>query len=260
MDVRLVSYTRNPIFTAERAAAKCYNSTPSMKGAIIDACYKSGHLSVMEHMSFTFDIRGISRVTLAQLTRHRIASFSVRSQRYCSESNSAWICPPSIQKGNQRARDVFNASMKASKKAYNELRDLGVPQEDARYVLPEATCTELVCTMNMRELINFCNLRLCNRAQWEIRELAKEMRRVVGDAIPLLKKYLKPRCEANRKHPYCPEEHSCGKHKTLDELWGEGEEDEILDEMEQIVAPDYKYEDEDDDVVDDEDEPNPNLD
>lgn len=154
------------------AAAICTDSKNperALKGAL--SC---GHESVLEHMSITFLIEGISRVTLAQLTRHRIASFSVQSQRYCEMREIETTVPEAISNSVYWRNEVekLNLLMFA---AYTGMIADGIAAEDARYILPEATCTKLVMTMNARELRHFFSLRACNRAQLEIRELADKM-------------------------------------------------------------------------------------
>ena len=135
---------------------------------------KMGHASTMEHVSFTFGIEGVSRVLTHQLVRHRLASYSQQSQRYVAEHDFEYILPPSIEE-KPEAKERFQSLMDDIQKAYNELADMGIPKEDARYVLANATETKIVVTMNARSLMHFFNLRCCNRAQWEIRELAYKM-------------------------------------------------------------------------------------
>ena len=221
MEVTLTKYTQNPISCIEAAACNCYNSKPA-KGAIAKSCYLSGHESVFEFADFTFHISGVSRALLAQLTRHRIASFAVRSQRYCDESAFDYVIPKSIEK-DEKALFAYKSFMTNCAFAYLELVKLGVPKEDARMVLPNACCTTLELKMNGRELMHFCNERLCSRAQWEIRELAKKMidemrskaEKDFDKELLEFTSYLVPKCEA-RGYNICPEKSSCGRHFTLD--------------------------------------------
>lgn len=215
--VRLIAHTPDPLSVIESAAAVCYNSKPTKSGRIAKQCYKSGHTSVFEHASFTFEITGVSRALLAQITRHRIASFSVRSQRYCSEDDFATVIPNSVQKNN--ADNIFRSAIVACRSAYKRMVNAGVPKEDARFVLPNACETTIVMTMNMRELINFCGLRMCSRAQWEIRGVAIAMAECVREVEPQLAEYLRPNCERYAPYYFCTETHGCGKHPMLSEVF-----------------------------------------
>ena len=218
MKVTLTRITENPILAIEEAASNCYDSEPSSEGKIMDSCIKSGHTSVTEFCTYTFHIEGVSRALLAQLTRHRHAGYAVRSQRYCSEDNTGFVVPRSIY-NNKEAWYVYGALMREIKKAYQELQDLGVPNEDARYVLPNACETVIEVTMNHRALMNFMNERLCTRAQWEIRECAKQMKQCIKDIHPKLAESLVPKCEKYKQYPFCPETKSCGRHKKLSEVY-----------------------------------------
>ena len=158
MNVELISWTVDPVATVAEAASVCYNSSPNTK--IVKQCLESGHDSIVEHMSFTFRIRGISRCASQQLVRHRIASYSQRSQRYCSEDGAKMVVPPSIEK-NSAARGIYNKIMLRIEEAYNDLLALEIPNEDARFILPNACETEIYMTMNLRSLKHFMNERLC---------------------------------------------------------------------------------------------------
>lgn len=175
MEVKLTRITQNPVDAIEEAASNCYDSEPS-GGRIMKACYRSGHHSVLEFAQFTFHISGVSRALLAQLTRHRIASFAVRSQRYCSEDGFEYVIPPSI-KENEKALEFYKQMMESLDEGYHALSEnFGIPNEDARFILPNACATTLEISMNGRELIHFFNERMCTRAQWEIRALAYKMK------------------------------------------------------------------------------------
>lgn len=171
--------------------------------------------SPFEHCAFTFGIEGVSRALLSQITRHRIgASFSVRSQRYCSEDDFQYVIPKSIQR-HEKHCVRYKALMADIQNLYNKLVELGVPKEDARMILPNACETRMIVTMNVRELWHFFNLRCCNRAQWEIRELANKMLELCKEASPLLFEHAGAACVKG----YCPEgDMSCGKAPTLDAL------------------------------------------
>ena len=218
MQVSLERYTDMPVEAIEAAARNCYDSKNSRTGAIMDHCYKSGHQSVLEFCTFTWHIEGISRACLAQLTRHRLSSFAVRSQRYCNEDGFEFVVPPSIL-GNETALELYLNVMGSIQSSYKDLQSLDIPNEDARMVLPNACCTTLEVSMNLRSFIHFCNERCCNRAQWEIRDLAYKMKHLVEASVPQLKLYLGPKCEVHIGHPFCTEAKSCGRHKTLKEVY-----------------------------------------
>ncbi|MGQ4914700.1 MAG: FAD-dependent thymidylate synthase [Candidatus Asgardarchaeia archaeon] len=144
-----------------------------------------GHLSVVEHASFTFAIWDFSRIVSQQLTRHRIASFTQRGQRYVKVKKPDVVTPPTIT-DKPELKKLFDEAIMYSYKTYKQLLDAGIPKEDARFVLPNATKTMLIMTMNARELLHFFNLRLCARAQWEIRELAFKMLEQVLEVAPTI--------------------------------------------------------------------------
>lgn len=219
MNVELTRVTENPIDAIEEAASNCYDSKPS-GGRIMRACYKSGHHSVLEFAQFTFHISGVSRALLAQLTRHRIASFAVRSQRYCSEDGFEYVIPPSI-KENEKALSDYTTMMQCINSWYENLRELGIPNEDARMILPNACETTLEVSMNGRELIHFMNERLCTRAQWEIRELANKMKiclRKYNDQCAQFAEFCVPKCESYGEIAMCPEHKSCGRAPTIKQI------------------------------------------
>ena len=206
MNVTLIRYTPEPDKLCGEAAAICtgYTGDPlkALRGAL-----ESGHESVAEHAGFTFRIEDVSRVLLAQLTRHRLASFSVQSQRYCGISYNMAM-PESVRNASSHVYDVFLDAVESSYKAYDWLIENGIPAEDARMVAPEGETTELVMTMNARELRHFFSLRCCNRAQWEIRELAWRMLKEVCVVAPELFENAGPGCLRGA----CPEgKRSCGK-------------------------------------------------
>ena len=224
MKVELISWTNNPVGTVAKAASACYDSTPDRK--IVSQCLASGHHSVIEHMNFTFKIEGVSRALTHQLVRHRIASYSQRSQRYCSEEGTKMVVPPSIEQNNV-ARDIYNKIMWRIEEAYQDLQALEIPNEDARFVLPNACETTIYMTMNLRTLAHFMNERLCTRAQWEIRKMAQEMKKAIKENqfemhlddldMELIIGVCVPKCEAG-KIKFCPEHKSCGRQKTAKEI------------------------------------------
>ncbi|HAU84921.1 MAG TPA: FAD-dependent thymidylate synthase [Lachnospiraceae bacterium] len=216
MNVTLVRVTENPVNAIEQAASNCYDSTPTKSGAIMKSCYKSGHHSVLEFCNFHFHIEGVSRALLAQLTRHRMASYAVRSQRYVREDGFGFVIPDTIKK-DQFSSVLYRAAMDKIKSAYDGLIKSGIPPEDARYILPNACETVVDVSMNLRELIHFMNERLCTRAQWEIRRMATGMKNVVTEQYPEFADMLVPKCEV---HGFCPEEKTCGRHPRLNDLVG----------------------------------------
>ncbi len=190
MKVTLVQATPNPIETIAQIASICYDSDPKNPLALVEHLYNNGHMSVMEHIYFTFKIEGISRACSHQLVRHRHCSFTQRSQRYCSEDGFEYVTPPTVDDG------LFWNEMTEIQDWYKYHQERGsVPNEDARYILPNACATSLYLSCNLRELIHMCNERLCTRAQWEIRELVTNMRQLVD---PQLQFMLVPKCKSGR--------------------------------------------------------------
>lgn len=189
MKVTLIQATPNPIETIAQIASICYDSDPKDAMKLVKHLYKGGHHSVFEHIYFTFKIEGISRACSHQLVRHRHCSFTQRSQRYCSEDGFDFVRPSTIEDYN------MDCTMGRIEGWYNGLQAIGVPNEDARYILPNACATSLYLSCNLRELIHMANERLCTRAQWEIRELVKAMCQLVN---PRLHFMLVPKCKSGR--------------------------------------------------------------
>lgn len=205
MKVTLIRYTQDADRLAGEAAALCYKGKNPARS--LEIAMDGGHESVVEHASFTFLIEGVSRVLLAQLTRHRLASFSVQSQRYCG-ANLDLVVPDSMVRP-ELVNDIIEAK-KAVEKLYKKATKLGVPDEDARYFTFQAGKTLLMVTMNARELRHFFSLRCCSRAQWEIRHLARQMLALCQDVAPKLFADAGPGCVRG----HCPEgEKSCGKER-----------------------------------------------
>lgn len=217
MKVTLTRVTENPIGAIEEAACNCYDSEPT-GGKIMKSCYKSGHHSVLEFADFTFHIEGVSRALTHQLVRHRLASYAQRSQRYCGENNFDYIIPHSIEK-NPQALEQYKDVMEHLKNMYQLMQEEGIPNEDARYILPNACETVIEVKMNFRTLIHFMNERLCTRAQWEIRQMALLMKKAVEEQYPELAKYLVPKCEIHEGMPFCTEHSTCGRHPKLREIY-----------------------------------------
>lgn len=232
MKVTLLTHTPDAEKIIAAAAKLCYASadidtvleglTPEKTDKFIAMLASLGHESPIEHVTFTFGIEGVSRSLLAQITRHRIASFSVQSQRYVKENNFTFVTPPAIAEDpkslalyDQTMTDIFAAYQKLAdtlQQRYSETMDPKAAEkkaiEDARFVLPNACATKMMVTMNARSLMNFFKLRCCNRAQWEIRELATEMCMLVKGVAPTLFQFAGPACV----HGACPEgKMTCGK-------------------------------------------------
>ncbi|HRR91594.1 MAG TPA: FAD-dependent thymidylate synthase [bacterium] len=214
MKVELLSYTPEPDRVVAISARLCYSKigiselaeklTDDKIKDLLKKLESSGHLSPFEHANFTFGIEGISRVTSHQLVRHRIASYSQQSQRYVKMSNGEFVIPPSIKKNSSASELVYNLNDMAMS-VYNKLIQLGIPEEDARYILPQGITTKIIVTMNARELLHFFNLRCCLRAQWEIRTMANLMLRKVKEVAPIIFEKAGPSCFSGP----CPEEGPC---------------------------------------------------
>lgn len=232
MNVTLLAHTPNPERLVATAARLCY-SADDVETIMNEMCdhdvekqikllQSIGHESPIEHVCFTFAIEGVSRSILAQITRHRLASFSVRSQRYV-KAESAFIVPDEIANDEEAFPD-FNEAIDMASRMYSRItRKLKTKYigdgmdakaaekkaiEDARFVLPNAACTSMVMTMNARELLHFFRLRCCNRAQWEIREVADEMLKQCKEVAPTIFENAGAPCVSGK----CPEGRmSCGK-------------------------------------------------
>ena len=241
MNIKLISHTENPEKVVAAAAKLCYskseigtlmdNLTDEKVCEFLDRLSNLNHSSPTEHASFTFGIEGVSRSFLAQISRHRLASLSVQSQRYVDMTNAGFVMPEEFA-DDEPASKTFEDAVGYALESYEGLRKYltvryirsGLDtnsaekkaQEDARYVLPEACCTKMIITMNARELNHFFNLRCCNRAQWEIRECAEKMLALVYPIAPHLFKNAGPSCVCGA----CPEgSMSCGKAKEMREKY-----------------------------------------
>lgn len=252
MKVTLITHTPEPEKVIATAAKLCYSAsdigslydglTDEKVQSFIDMLVSIGHESVMEHVTFTFGIEGVSRACTHQLVRHRIASYSQKSQRYVNENGFEFITPPEIA-AVPEAKKIFDEEMERLTECYNKLADVltekhkkeliesGVDEkkaaskarkqanEDARFILPNACETKIVVTMNVRSLFNFFKHRCCSRAQWEIRAVADEMLRLCAKAAPNVFKKAGPSCVMTGR---CPEgKMSCGKMKEMQEKYEE---------------------------------------
>lgn len=217
--VDLISKPDNMLKTVYTACRTCYsadspiniyNSTDDEEKMLklIERVISSGHFSTIEHIQVSFAISNVSRACTHQLVRHRHMSFSQKSQRYVKEKGQFdYIIPPTIEK-NPELKEKFEKFMGDISSVYNEFVDAGIPAEDARFVLPNAAASSMVASLNLREMIHLANLRLCTRAQYEIRILVKSMCEVLVEQEPWLKSYLVPKCE---RLGFCDEDKSCGR-------------------------------------------------
>ena len=224
--VALLQYTPAPAETIALAARLCYSDSDieslsdKSKGTadeFVQKLFDLGHLSPIEHASFTFGVEGVSRALLAQITRHRIASFSVQSQRYVKQKEMNYIIPDTVKSLGDDAVNEFKEQMSQIHAWYLGWLEKGLPAEDARFVLPNAAETRMVITMNAREIMHFFNLRCCDRAQWEIRTLAWTMLGIARrEAMSLFEKSGGPACVCSGK---CSEgKMSCKKMAQMKKL------------------------------------------
>lgn len=196
MNVELLYHTPDPERAIATAARLCYapvgaaelmESMPEERvKSVLSTIMKSGHFSTLEHASYTFAIDGVSRALTHQLVRHRLASFNQQSQRYVKFANGLETIKPDTVADNPEANALFDEAIEFAKDAYVKLLDMGIPAEDARYLLPNAAETKIVVTMNVRELLHFFEVRCCNRAQWEIRDLAHKMLELARPTAPFV--------------------------------------------------------------------------
>lgn len=196
MQVELLYHTPDPERAIATAARLCYapvgaselmETMPEERiKSVLSTIMRSGHFSTLEHASYTFAIDGVSRALTHQLVRHRLASFNQQSQRYVKFKDGVPVVKPASVAASSETEAVFDQAIAACVEAYKKLLDAGVPAEDARYLLPNAAESKIVVTMNVRELLHFFSLRCCNRAQWEIRELAHRMLELARPTAPFI--------------------------------------------------------------------------
>ncbi|MDR2866106.1 MAG: FAD-dependent thymidylate synthase [Methanomassiliicoccaceae archaeon] len=217
MIVKLLAHTVNADKICASAGNSCYSERPSHElmddgedpERILSKIVGMGHHSVVEHATFTFSVQGVSRALTHQLVRHRVASFSQQSQRYVSLKEPTYVIPETIRE-DPEALSVYTRMMDSIWESYRKLCDR-VPAEDARYILPNGTTTNITITMNARELLHFFSLRTCNRAQREIRDMADMMLMICRDVSPVVFRNAGPPCIRGP----CPEgKLSCGKPRT----------------------------------------------
>ena len=214
MIVKLLAYTQNADAICAAAGNSCYSERPSYEivedinsEKVLSRIVGMGHHSVIEHAVFTFSVEGVSRALTHQLVRHRVASYSQQSQRYVSMKEPSYVTPHTVQ-DDPEALKVFEDTMAEIWAAYGKLESMGIPAEDARYLLPNGCTTNITITRNARELLHFFSLRCCNRAQWEIREMADRMLELCREVSPVIFRDAGPPCVRGP----CPEgKLSCGK-------------------------------------------------
>jgi thymidylate synthase (FAD) len=210
MNVKLIGFTPNPEKLPAMAAKLTHSKTKPEEldkssdeelQNILEYVVNLGHTSVIEHTCFTFAISDVSRSLTHQLVRHRIASYAQQSQRYVNLNNPTFVIPPTIEK-NKKMKKAYQETMDVIWKQYNKLLEMNIPAEDSRYILPNATCTNIIITMNARSLLNFFELRCCLHAQWEIRKCANKMLHEVKKIAPTIFKNAGPSCKTKN---VCPE-------------------------------------------------------
>lgn len=212
-DILKTIYTACRTCYSADAPINIYNSTNDNEKMLklIERVISSGHFSTIEHIQVSFAISNVSRACTHQLVRHRHMSFSQKSQRYVKEKGQFdYIIPPTIEK-KPELKEKFENFMGEISKLYCEFTEAGIPAEDARFVLPNAAASSMVASLNLREMIHLANLRLCTRAQYEIRTLVKMMCDELISQEPWLKQYLVPKCE---RLGFCDEDNSCGRVPT----------------------------------------------
>lgn len=208
MKVTLINYTPNPEQAIIDAAAVCWQSTP--REQILHHIIKAGHWTPLEFAGFNFRVQGVSRALTHQLVRKRVGvAFCQESQRYVDYKNNCdFVAPPSIV-CDAEATQIYNAALYRAWETYEQLRNLDIPPEDARFVLPNACESTISMSINYHALIDLCKERLCSRAQWEIRAMVAEMKKEVEKISPTLAGYLQPKCYWLKN---CPEAKGCGLH------------------------------------------------
>ncbi len=223
LEVRLISIPDNLLDVVYTACRTCYSPDGAVEIyenhtgdkekmlSLIKKVISSGHYSTIEHIQLSFAINNISRAATHQLVRHRHMSFSQKSQRYVREKGEIdYVIPPAIEANRELCRK-FENFIKITSDLYQEFINNGIKSEDARSILPNAAVSSIVTSLNLRELIHLANLRLCTRAQLEIRMVVKKMCALVEEKEPWLAEHLVPKCE---RLGYCDEDNSCGRMKT----------------------------------------------
>lgn len=221
MKVELIAYTEGADHVCNLAAKNCVSEempelfemdTEGFVYLVDSECKSlkhalaSGHESVAEHATFTFAIEGVSRVTEIQLVRHRIgASYAIQSGRYCTRDPTNYVIPFDTENFNM---DFIRGFDRALRHLDEYMEKEGISAEDRRYFYPQGLKTNIVVTVNARELLHMASERMCVRAQWEIREMVSEMVRLAKVVAPILFENAGPKCE---RLGYCPERKGCGR-------------------------------------------------
>ncbi len=218
MQVKLLSYTPEPVKAIVLAAANCWQSighegTPEQI-RLLNHIVQAGHWTPLEFAVFNFEISGVSRALTHQLVRKRVGvAFAQESQRYVVQDGFDYVTPPNINYCNEKflyidrtARQIYIHAMRIAQASYEQLTALGIPAEDARYILPNACTSTIHMSINYHALLDLAKERLCSRAQWEIRELVGKLKDVVWDASALLAEYMQPKCYWLKR---CPEGREC---------------------------------------------------
>lgn len=190
--------------TSDKIPTKEDDTSKALRSAIC-----SGHESILEHFTMTFAVSGVSRALTHQLVRHRLASYSQQSQRYVNMDEFEYVIPKSIEGASDDVYNEYLSLMDAIDKTYQSFIGRGIPEEDARYILPNACCTNIIVTVNARELRHMAEERMCAKAQWEIRQLVTEMVRQAKEVAPTLFADAGPKCE---KTHICYERNGCGRY------------------------------------------------
>lgn len=228
MKVNLMQYTPEADELAFFSARRCYsgksyddlesevyNKDKEDMSIFLQEMVAIGHHSIFEHASFTFHIEGASRITEQQLTRHRLASYSIQSSRYTSRGNFQTVIPDTVIESDEA--ESYKKGINAVNSLYDSLIEAGVSREDARYFLPQGMATNMVVTMNARQLLHFFKLRLCRRSQWEIQDLANQMYKLAYSVAPAIFENAGPSCVIGS----CDEgSMSCGEPLSKEELRG----------------------------------------
>jgi len=209
--VLLTSYIPNPEQVIIEAAATCWKSVP--REGILDHIIKAGHLTPTEFAVFNFRIEGVSRSLMAQLTRKRSGvAFAVESQRYVNYENGFTSIVPESIRSNFSLLNKYGDLIAKIANTYNDFIENDIPEEDARFILPNACTTTISMSINYHALIDLCRERLCGRAQWEIRELVVEIKKMVSEVSPKLASYLQPKCYWLK---HCPEGKRCNNYAGI---------------------------------------------
>lgn len=221
MKVRLISYTPEPELLSAAAARICYSDisateilqkfTPEKTDQLLDIVISSGHHSVLEHITFTFAIDGVSRILTHQIVRHRVGiAFSQQSQRYTSIQKAKFLTPKAVFE-EPELKIKYQETIEKCLALYEELQERGIPNEDARFILPQAVTTRLLLTANLRQLMHMYSINACFRAQWEIRELMGKIKQELKRISPRLARELKIKCSTVG---YCNERNMCKELKN----------------------------------------------